>query len=62
MICKYCLQIKVLNKKDEHNFKLGNRRTYRDNEGYLIFYKRIKAIEYDKFKEEMNSKGKVKIS
>jgi len=62
MICEYCLQIKVLNKKDEYNFKLGNRRTYRDNEGHLIFYKRIKATEYDKFKKEMNKRGKVEIT
>ena len=62
MICEYALQMTVLNAKDESNFKLGNRKTYRDKEGHLTFFKRIKATKYDKFKEEMNQKGKIKIT
>ena len=62
MVCEYALQITVLTTKDESNFKLGNRRTYRNEEGHLTFFKRVKATEYDKFKEEMNQKGKVEIT
>jgi len=62
MICEYALQITVLKNEDDHKFKRGNRRTYRDKENHLVFFKRVKATEYDKFKEEMNQKGKIKIT
>ena len=62
MICEYCLQITVLKKEEEANFKVGNRRTYRNSEGNLIFFKRVKATEYDNFVNEIRQKGQVKIS